>query len=102
MKQYVEVHYFVKSGKREDFYRAVLAQGIAEASRAEAGNRMYAYYCSPDNADELLLIELWESEEAVRLHGQTPHFAALGELKQRYVERTDIRRYGIAEETAPC
>lgn len=97
MKQFVEVHYFVKDGKRGEFYRTILERGIAAASRAEAGNEKYDYYLSPENENELLLIELWASAEAVQAHGQTPHFQQLAELKQAYVEDTVIRRYDIAE-----
>ena len=97
MKQFVEVHYFVKDGKRGEFYRTILERGIADASRAEAGNEKYDYYLSPENENELLLIELWASAEAVQAHGQTPHFQQLAELKQAYVEDTVIRRYDIAE-----
>lgn len=97
MKQFVEVHYLVKDGKRGEFYRTILESGIAAASRAEAGNEKYDYYLSPENENELLLIELWASAEAVQAHGQTPHFQQLAELKQAYVEDTVISRYDIAE-----
>lgn len=97
MKQFVEVHYIVKDGMRDAFYRAILSRGIAAASRAEAGNEKYDYYLSPDNGNELLLIELWASAEAVRAHSETPHFKALGELKQEYVTETVIMRYDVAD-----
>ncbi|WP_298530156.1 putative quinol monooxygenase [uncultured Ruminococcus sp.] len=98
MKQFVEVHYYVKDGKRDEFYHTILERGIADASRAEEGNEKYDYYLSPDNENELLLIELWASTEAVQEHGQTAHFKELGELKQEYVTDTIIRRYDIAED----
>lgn len=97
MKQFVEVHYFVKDGKRDEFYRAILESGIAAASRTEEGNEKYDYYLSPQNENELLLIELWASAEAVAAHAQTPHFKALGELKQEYVADTAIMRYDVAD-----
>ena len=95
VKQFIEVHYYVKAGKRDEFYRALMESGIASASRAEAGNEKYDYFYSPDNENELLLIELWASEEAVRLHGETPHFKALGDLKKVYVADTIISRYEV-------
>lgn len=48
MKQFVEVHYYVKDGKRDEFYRTILERGIADASRAEEGNEKYEYFLSPD------------------------------------------------------
>ena len=89
MKQFVEVHYYVKNGMRDEFYRAIMENGIAAASRAEEGNEKYDYFFSPENENELLLIELWASAEAVAAHSQTPHFKALGELKKSVCGRYD-------------
>ena len=41
MKRMVEVHYYLKDGKRNDFYNAIIRQGIADAARAEVGNEKY-------------------------------------------------------------
>lgn len=97
MKQFVEVHYFTKPGMRQAFYDILMQSGIAAASRAEEGNEKYDYYLSPHNDDELLLIELWASVDAVAAHSQTPHFTKLGELKQKYVIDTTIMRYDVAD-----
>ena len=97
MKRFLEVHYFVKDGKRGKFYAEVMKRGIAAASRAEAGNEKYDYYLSPENENELLLLEIWTTEEAAKLHAETAHFKALGELKAEYVEKTVIMRSDISE-----
>ena len=99
MKQFVEVHYLVKSGKRQEFYDTLKKNNIAACSRAEDGNVKYDYYFSPDNENELLLLEIWRDAEAVRLHGETQHFKALGALKEKFVTDTIIHRYEIKE---PC
>ena len=97
MKRIVEVHYYIKDGKRDDFYRTLMESGIADASRAEEGNEKYEYYYSPDNENELLLLEGWKSAETVELHHQSAHFKQLGELKKEYVTETAFMRYEIAE-----
>ena len=97
MKQFVEVHYYVRPGMRQAFYDALSESGIPAASRAEAGNVQYDYYFSPEQEDELLLLELWQDAEAVRLHGETPHFKALSALKAEYVTDTVIRRYTVED-----
>jgi quinol monooxygenase YgiN len=97
MKRFVEVHYYIKDGKRNDFYRTLIESGIADASRAEEGNEKYEYYYSLDNENELLLLEVWKSAEAVELHQQSAHFKQLGELKKEYVTETAFMRYEIAE-----
>jgi quinol monooxygenase YgiN len=97
MKRFVEVHYYIKDGKRDELYRKLVESGIADASRAEDGNEKYEYYYSPDNKNELLLLEVWKSAEAVELHQQSAHFKRLGELKKEYVTETAFMRYEIAE-----
>jgi quinol monooxygenase YgiN len=72
-----------------------MESGIAAASRAEKGNEKYDYFYSPDNKNELLLIELWASEEVLKQHWETDHFKALGELKKEYVADTVISRYEV-------
>ena len=97
MKRMVEVHYYLKDGKRNDFYNAIIRQGIADAARAEDGNEKYNYYFSPENENELVLLEIWQSAEAVQFHMETPHYQALVELKKEYVKDTVFRRFEISE-----
>ncbi|MBO6303135.1 MAG: antibiotic biosynthesis monooxygenase [Ruminiclostridium sp.] len=93
MKRLVEVHYFVKSGCRDEFLRRIGGLGIADASRTEPGNEKYDYYFSPTNADELILFEVWSSPEAVQAHMETEHYKKLIELKKEYVTETTFSRY---------
>ena len=93
MKRLVEVHYFVKSGCRDEFYRQINDKGIAGASRAETGNEKYDYYLSPTDPDELILFEVWSSPEAVRSHMETDHYRGLMELKKKFVIETKFSRY---------
>ena len=71
MKRFVEVHYRIKDGKRDAFYRALQESGIPAASRTESGNEKYEYYFNPENENELLLLEIWTSPEAAEQHMQT-------------------------------
>ncbi|MBR3023187.1 MAG: antibiotic biosynthesis monooxygenase [Oscillospiraceae bacterium] len=97
MKRAVEVHYYLKDGKRNEFYNEIISRGIADAARAEDGNEKYEYYFSPENENELLLLEIWKSADAVKYHIETAHYKALGELKSEYVTETVFRRYEIEE-----
>ncbi|MBO5503386.1 MAG: antibiotic biosynthesis monooxygenase [Lachnospiraceae bacterium] len=86
------VTYKCKSGMREQFYEAIRSEGIGEASEAEEGNVRYEYSYSAKGDDRLLLTEYWRDEEALAIHRDMPHFKRLGELKQAYVEDTEIVR----------
>ena len=81
----VTVRYTVKDGKREEFYRHIVEQGIDTASRAEDGNRKYDYYYPTDSEQDLCLLELWDSREAQKIHGTTDHYQKLSNLKATYV-----------------
>ena len=88
----LNVQYFVKPGKRTEFYEAVNKLGVPEKSRAEAGNIRYDYYMAADNDNEILLVENWKDEAAFKFHCDQEHFKALGKLKSEYVEETVIKR----------
>ena len=96
MKKLVEVHYHIKEGRRADFYAEIKKRGLADASRAEAGCEKYDYFFSPEDENELLLIEIWSSAEAVNQHMGSAHYKELIALKQEYVLETEITRYEIS------
>lgn len=98
----LNVHYKCKPGMREAFLHAIRAEGLAAASRAEAGNLQYDYYLSAEGSDDLLLVEKWQDAEALAKHGKQPHFARLGELKPQYVSDTQIERFEVPEDTPPA
>ena len=93
----LNVTYQCKPDCREAFLEAILREGIDEASRAEAGNLKYDYYLPFDGGDELLLIEKWRDESALKAHAGQPHYARLKELKPLYVTETVVERFKTAE-----
>ena len=86
------VTYTARPGQRETFLRALAARGLPETIRAEDGCLQYDYYLSIENADEILLLERWDSAEAQRAHLHQPHMAQVRELKEQYVESTALRK----------
>ena len=84
----LNVIYSCKSGQRAAFLDAIKAEGLDDASRNEGGNSKYDYYASTKDPDELLLIEHWQDEDALK-----PHFKRLGQLKEEFVENTEIGKY---------
>ena len=93
----LNVTYKCRPGMREEFLEAILREGIDEASRAEAGNLKYDYYLPFDGGDDLLLVEKWRDETALKAHAETPHYAKLKELKPAYVTETVVERYEAAD-----
>lgn len=90
----LNVTYQCKPDLREAFLERILAEGIDEKSRSEAGNLKYDYYIPfDDGGDELLLVEKWRDEAALKAHAETPHYARLKELKPTYVTETVVERF---------
>ena len=89
----LNVTYHCKPDRREAFLERILAEGIDEASRAEAGNLKYDYYLPFDDNGDLLLVEHWRDAAALQSHAETPHYAKLKDLKPLYVTDTQIERF---------
>ncbi|MEM1229255.1 MAG: putative quinol monooxygenase [Pseudomonadota bacterium] len=65
----------VAAGKEADFEKHML--GLAEQVRAnEPGNKLYTL-CK-DEDGKYLVMELYDSEEALAAHGKSEHFKAAG------------------------
>lgn len=67
---------FAQPGKG-DVIASALAE-LAVPSRAEAGCILYDVCRSKSNPDEVLVLEEWESQEALDDHMVTPHFCSFG------------------------
>ena len=80
-------------GKREAFVKAVTEKGILSAVRAEDGCHRYDYYFSEADANQLLLIEEWETKRHQEIHIQQPHMALLREMKSDYILSTKLGEF---------
>lgn len=89
----LNVTYKCRPELREAFLERIRKEGIDAASRAEAGNLKYDYYIPYDASDDLLLIEKWTDEDALKAHAETPHYARLKALKPAYVTDTLVERF---------
>ena len=81
------VRYLAKPGCRETFLRQLTTHGIIDAIRREDGCLRYDYFLSVQNADEILLVEQWQTEEK-----QHPHMDQLRRLKSEYVADARLGR----------
>ena len=81
----IHVFYRAENGEMlREFYEEAKAAGVIEKSRQDEGCLQYDYFFSADRDNEILLLEKWESKELQEKHGQQPHFAELGKLKENY------------------
>ena len=86
------VRYLAKPGCRESFLRQLTTEGIIDAIRREDGCLRYDYFLSVQNADEILLVEQWQTEEKQQAHLRAPHMDQLRRLKSEYVADARLGR----------
>ena len=86
------VRYLAKPGCRESFLRQLTTEGIIDAIRREDGCLRYDYFLSVQNADEILLVEQWQTEEKQQAHLRAPHMDRLRQLKSEYVADAQLGR----------
>ena len=79
------VRYLAKPGCRETFLRQLTI-------RREDGCLRYDYFLSVQNADEILLVEQWQTEEKQQAHLRAPHMDQLRRLKSEYVADARLGR----------
>ncbi len=90
---WLNVIYTIKEGKRDEFYQKLVDQKIIEQSKSEHGNIVYDYYKATDCENQLLLVEAWRDEIAIKQHLASNHYIELSKLKEEYVTNVVIRKF---------
>ena len=93
----VNLRYTGKDGNARKFAEEMTAGGTVAAIRAEAGNLRYEYYQSLDDPETVLLIDSWESQEAIDIHHASPMMATIAALREKYDLHMTVERYVSAE-----
>ncbi|MBP7176317.1 MAG: antibiotic biosynthesis monooxygenase [Thermoclostridium sp.] len=93
----MHVTYKVKEGRRDEFIQKVKDLGIMVASKQEPGNLFYEYYYPIDDVNSVLLVEAWTNTDSQVQHTKTEHFKVLSELKNEYVEITQIKKFTASD-----
>ena len=93
----VNLRYTGKNGNARRFAEEMTAGGTVAAIRAEKGNLRYEYYQPLDDPETILLIDSWESQEAIDIHHASPMMATIAALREKYDLRMTVERYVSAE-----
>lgn len=86
------VKYKAKHGLREKFVNDVFDLHIIDKIKCEDEFISYKYFYDAKEADDLLLVEEWESEEKQQNHLKTEHMKELKELKDKYLLDTKVTK----------
>ena len=93
----VNLYYTGSGGNARKFAEEMTAGGTVAAIRAEAGNLRYEYYQPLDDPETILLIDSWESQEAIDIHHASPMMATIAALREKYDLHMTVERYVSAE-----
>lgn len=97
----VNLYYTGTDGAARKFAEEMEATGVADDIRAESGNLRYAYFQPLDDPETILLIDSWESQEALDVHHASPMMDKIAELRDRYDLHMRAERYVSDESGVP-
>ena len=89
----INIYYTGEKGNARKFAEEMISSGIVNDIRAEHGNLKYEYFFPFENDNTLLLIDSWESEEALDRHHASPMMSKIIELREKYDLRMVVERY---------
>ena len=67
--------------------------GTADKIRSEAGNIRYEYYFPMNDPETVLLIDAWESQEAIDIHHSSPMMQTIAALREKYDLHMRVERF---------
>ncbi len=89
----VNIYYTGIGGSAREFAKEMKASGLVDKIRAEKGNLRYEYFLPLDDPETLLLIDAWESEEALDYHHKSPMMAQIAALREKYHLKMRVKKY---------
>ena len=89
----INIYYTGKDGNARKFAEEMRARGLVEKIRAEKGNLRYDYFLPVDDGETVLLIDAWESEEALGLHHKSPMMAEIAALREKFHLKMRVQKF---------
>ena len=89
----VNIYYTGINGDARKFAEEMTASGVVERIRAEKGNIRYEYFFPMDDEETVLLIDAWDSQEAIDKHHASPMMQDIIRLREKYDLHMKVERY---------
>ena len=93
----VNLYYTGANGKARLFAQEMESSGTAAAIRSEKGNIRYEYFFPMNDPETVLLIDAWESQEAIDAHHASPMMETIRTLREKYDLHMKVERFISAE-----
>ena len=89
----INLYYTGSDGSARKFAEEMKASGLVDAIRAEQGNLRYEYFFPMDDPETVLLIDAWESEEALDFHHKSPMMKEIAALREKYHLKMRVQKF---------
>ena len=89
----VNIYYTGKNGNARKFAEEMEQSGTVAAIRAEEGNKKYEYFYPQNDEETVLLIDSWDSQEAIDKHHASPMMDKITELRNKYDLHMKVERF---------
>ena len=89
----VNIYYTGENGNARRFAEEMEQSGTVALIRAEDGNKRYEYFYPKNDPETVILIDSWESQEAIDKHHATPMMDKISELRNKYDLHMKVERY---------
>ncbi len=89
----VNLYYTGTNGNARKFAEEMESSGVASAIRAEKGNLRYDYFIPMADPETVLLIDSWESQEALDVHHASPMMEQIATLREKYDLHMSVERF---------
>lgn len=97
----VNIYYAGRNGAAREFAKEMVSSGTVKLIKEEPGNLKYDYFYPMDDPESVLLIDSWESQNALDLHHASPMMKKIIELREKYDLHMRVERYSSDETGIP-
>ena len=89
----VNIYYSGEHGNARKFAEEMESSGTAAAIRSESGNLKYEYFYPANDAETVLLIDIWKNQAAIDVHHASPMMQKISALREKYNLHMKVERY---------
>jgi quinol monooxygenase YgiN len=97
----VNLYYTGTNGNAAKFAEEMEKSGTADKIRAEKGNVRYEYFIPINDPETVLLIDSWESQEAIDIHHASDMMQKIAELREKYDLHMRVERF-VSDDLPPA
>lgn len=97
----VNLYYTGTNGNAAKFAEEMEKSGTADKIRSEKGNVRYEYFIPMNDPETVLLIDSWESQEAIDIHHASDMMQKIAELREKYDLHMRAERF-VSDDLPPA